>query len=155
MAKEKLKVDEMLVVTLEGMGRDGMTDEQIAGELGISARSLYSYLKRYPELKEALANSKKKNDYKIENALLKRALGCKVRKIYKDVNPEGETVITKIVETEEPPDVTACIRWLCNRRPDKWKLNPTPEPDSDGIGDTITEFWHRLNNSWKGSDDNK
>jgi hypothetical protein len=148
MAKPKLKVDEMLILTVEGMARDGLTDEQIASELGITSRCLYHYLKKYPELREALTKSKRKHDYRVENALLKKALGCKTRKIYKDVNAEGEQVITKVVISEEPPDVNACVRWLCNRRPDKWKLNPTPEADSDGISDTISELWHRLNNSW-------
>jgi hypothetical protein len=146
MAKEKLKVDKMLVLLLEGMARDGLTDEQIAGELGISTRSLYHYLNKYPELKEAISKSKVKHDYKVENALLKKALGCKTRKVYKDVSPDGQITITKIVETEEPPDVNACIRWLCNRRPDTWKLQPTPATDDDNLKEILSDYWQALNN---------
>ncbi len=79
---------------LEGWARDGLTDAQIASNIGINTATLYDWKKRYSELNNALKKGKEVVDYAVENALLKKALGG---------------------------DVTAMIFWLKNRRPDKWR----------------------------------
>ena len=77
MAKGKyhdwLTKDGLLV--LEGWGRDGLTDVQLAHNMGIAAGTLYDWKNKYPEISEALKRGKKVVDVQVENALLKRALG--------------------------------------------------------------------------------
>ena len=77
MAKGKyqrwLEPDGLLL--LEGWARDGLTDEQIAGNVGITATTLYEWKNRFPEISEALKKGKEIVDIQVENALLKRALG--------------------------------------------------------------------------------
>lgn len=82
---------------LEGWARDGLTDEQIAKNMGVSAATLYTYKKKHPEIFEALKKGKEVVDFEVENALLKSAL-------------DGNT--------------TAQIFWLKNRIKDKWRDKP-------------------------------
>ena len=76
MAKGKyqrwLEPDGLLL--LEGWARDGLTDEQIAGNIGITATTLYEWKNRFPEISEALKKGKEVVDYQVENALLSSAL---------------------------------------------------------------------------------
>ena len=82
------------LILIEGWARDGLTDEQIAKNIGINIATLYDWKKKYPEISESLKKGKEVVDYQVENALLSSAL-------------EGNT--------------TAQIFWLKNRRPDKWR----------------------------------
>ena len=63
------------LLRLEAYARDGLTDEQIAHNMGISTATLYNYKRDYLEILEALKRGKEVVDVEVENALLKRALG--------------------------------------------------------------------------------
>lgn len=104
------------LILLEGWARDGLTDEQIAKNMGISVATLYNWKNTYLEILEALKKGKEVVDTIVENALLKRALGYR----YDEVTIE-DGIETKRVTKEVQPDTTAQIFWLKNRRPDKWR----------------------------------
>lgn len=82
------------LILIEGWARDGLTDEQIAHNMGISRSTLKEWKKDYPAISAALKKSKEVVDRQVENALFKKA--C-----------EGDT--------------TAMIFWLKNRRPNDWR----------------------------------
>ena len=63
------------LVKLEGWAMDGLTDEQIAKNIGIAPRTLYEWKDRFPQLSQSLKRGKDVVDREVENALLKRALG--------------------------------------------------------------------------------
>ncbi len=114
------------LILIEGWARDGFTDEQIAKNMGIVPSTLYEWKKQHSEISEALKKGKEVVDRQVENALLKRALGYKyketTRELIKDKESgEYELQITKIVEKEVVPDVTAQIFWLKNRKPEEWR----------------------------------
>ncbi len=120
------------LLKLEGWARDGLTDEQIAHNMGISRETLSQWRKKYSDISDTLKRGKEVVDREVENALLQKALGFKetVRKAIKckEVKYDnGKRVSEKehIEYAEEevyvPPDTTAQIFWLKNRRPDKWK----------------------------------
>lgn len=113
---------------LEGWARDGLTDEQIADNMGISTSTLYDWKNKYSEISETLKKGKKIVDIQVENALLKRALGYS----YSEVTTEkdGNKIKQKITKKQVIPDTTAQIFWLKNRRPDKWRDKP-PIDDSN------------------------
>ena len=90
-------LDQDKLILLQGWARDGLTDEQIAHNIGINKVTLYDWKKRFANFANALKKGKEIIDYYVENALLKRALGG---------------------------DTTAQIFWLKNRRPDKWRDRP-------------------------------
>ncbi len=105
---------------LEGWARDGQIDAQIAARIGISASTLYEWKRKYPKIAEALANGKEVVDIKVENALLKRALGYTYEETRKEGTPRGVDKVS-IVTKHMPPDVTAQIFWLKNRKPEVWR----------------------------------
>ena len=82
------------LILLQGWARDGLKDEQIAHNCGITVKTLYEWKNRYSDICDALKKGKEIVDYEVENALLKRA---------------------------KQGDVTAQIFWLKNRRPEKWR----------------------------------
>lgn len=128
----KSKADEWLeqdkLTLLEGWARDGLTDEQIANNMGISVASLYNYKNQYLEILEALKKGKEVVDIEVENALLKRALGYK----YDEVTYENG-VETKRVTKEVQPDTTAQIFWLKNRRKKQWRDKVEYEENNDEL----------------------
>ena len=115
---------------LEGWARDGLTDEQLAEKIGINRATLYDWKKKYPNISNALKKGKEIVDIQVENALLKRALGYSYTETVVETNEDG----VKHRETVKfiPPDTTAQIFWLKNRRPDKWRDKPAAEKNADG-----------------------
>jgi|SRR5690606_32388431 len=122
------------LIKLEGWARNGLTDEQIAENIGIRRETLYDWKNKFPNISNALKKGKEVVDLQVENALLKRALGYQ----YDEVTYEhGEEV--KRVTKEVHPDTTAQIFWLKNRRPDKWRDKQEIE-HSGGMNNTVTEL---------------
>ena len=114
------------LILVECWARDGLTDEQISNNLGISTTTFYEYKKNYPEFSESLKRGKEIVDYEVENALLKRALGYEFEeKTYETRWDENQgrfrEVLTKKVRKEVVPDTTAQIYWLNNRKPKQWR----------------------------------
>lgn len=112
---EQWLTDEGLIL-LEGWARDGLTDEQIAHNMGVSRKTLAEWKKKYGDIGDTLKKGKEIVDYEVENALLKKALGYTVKE--QKLTKDGELIE---IEREIPPDTTAQIFWLKNRRPDKWR----------------------------------
>jgi len=90
--KKWLEADGLIL--LQGWARDGLTDEQIAHNIGINTATLYDWKKKYPNISNALKKGKEVVDFAVENALLKKALSG---------------------------DTTAMIFWLKNRKQMKWR----------------------------------
>lgn len=114
------------LIKLEAWARDGLTDEQIASNMGVSTATLYNYKRDHITILEALKRGKLVVDIQVENALLKRALGYEYTEITKEpeLNPKTgktELVITKAVTKQVVPDTTAQIFWLKNRKPKEWR----------------------------------
>ncbi len=116
---------------LEGWARDGLTDEQIAHNCGITAKTLYEWKNKFSEICEALKKGKEVVDIQVENALLKRALGYDFQEEKIEVSKDGR----KITQTLKhiPADTTAQIFWLKNRRPDKWRDKPKEDPQTAAL----------------------
>ena len=128
------------MLLLEAWARDGLTDEQISNKMGISARTFYEYRNKYPQIMQSLKRGKEVIDFEVENALLKKAKGFyvpikkhfKVKKVLVENGTRKE--IEELVEVEEqlyvPPDTTAQIFWLKNRKTEQWrdKKEYVPEP---------------------------
>ena len=101
--------------------RDGLTDEQIAKNMDIRTSTLYDWKNKYSEISEALKRGKEVVDRAVENALLKRALGCTVKEKTTMYDENGEKTSERVVEKDVPPDTTAQIFWLKNRKPEEWR----------------------------------
>lgn len=125
-------VDEWLqednLILLECWTRDGYTKKDIATRIGISPKTLTQWEAREPKIREALRKGRQLTDYKVENALLKIALGYKTSET--KITMEYDTLRKKLVETKSEtttkdvaPNATACMFWLTNRVSGKWKKN--------------------------------
>ena len=111
------------LLKLEGWARDGLTDEQIAKNAGVSVSTLNNWKNRYVEILESLKRGKEVVDREVENALLRRALGYEYEEV-KEKFEDGEITERTVTKKEVVPDTTAQIFWLKNRKPDKWRDKP-------------------------------
>lgn len=114
---EWLEPDNLLL--LQAWARDGLTDEQIATNIGINRDTLYNWKKKYTDISDALKRGKAVIDIEVENALLKRALGYKYIEYSEEHSDDGIKI--KKTTKQVVPDTTAQIFWLKNRRPDLWR----------------------------------
>ena len=123
-AAEWLEEDNLML--LECWARDGYTYQDIANRIGITTRALKNWRESYPEIEKALKSGREIIDYKVENALLKSALGYKTKevKVITTIR-NGKTIetIKEVTDKEQAPNVSAIQCWLYNRLPQKWKKN--------------------------------
>lgn len=117
-AVEWLEQDKLTL--LEGWARDGLTDEQIAHNMGIRRETLYDYKNKYPNISNALKKGKEVVDIEVENAMLKRALGYTVKIVEQKIDKFGD-VHNCERDVHIPGDVTAQIFWLKNRKRQQWR----------------------------------
>lgn len=114
------------LLKLEGWARDGLTDEQIASNVGISRSTLNTWKEKYQDISDTLKRGKDIIDRQVENALLKRALGYSYKEVTREICEDAGTgkcslKVTKEVTKEVAPDTTAQIFWLKNRKPEQWR----------------------------------
>lgn len=166
---------------LEGWARNGLIDEQIAHNVGISRQTLYKWEAKYSDIRDALKKGKEVVDLEVEGSLLRRAKGYmttdhqykivdvnedvlwarrrKAANAYKLNHPEAtkqeiddyaaEKVPTRERielfqnEREVPPDTTAAIFWLKNRKPDEWRDRKETEL-SGGVGVQVSDPYKNL-----------
>ena len=133
MAKGKYQewLTEEGLLQLEPWARDGLTDEQIASNMGIGYSTLQTWKSKYQDIQDTLKRGKEVVDIQVENALLKRALGYSYDEVTRERvldydQSTGQVVgshmeITKTVKKEVQGDTTAQIFWLKNRRPEQWR----------------------------------
>ena len=80
-------------------------------------------------------------DFEVENALLKKALGYTITLHKQKVTKDGDVVDTE-EEMHVPPDTTAQIFWLKNRKTNKWRdkvVDDEIKVASNGILNEIKE----------------
>lgn len=138
--EEWLEPDGLL--KLEAWARDGLTDEQIASNMGINVATLYRYKNEHKEICEALKRGKEVVDIQVENSLFKKAMGYnaaikktfKIKDVYYDAEGrrcEKERLESAYDEVHVPADTTAQIFWLKNRKPDQWREKAIVENKTD------------------------
>lgn len=119
---------------IEGWARDGLTNEQLAANMGVTVKTFYEWQARFEQFREAVKRGKAPVDIQVENALLKKALGYDYEETTTEVieQPDG-TKRKHIKKTIKHviPDTLAQIYWLKNRRPDKWRDKPMAGDVSD------------------------
>ena len=118
------KYQEKLCCQIARLGvRAGLTELQIAGEIGVSEQTVNEWKKTYPEFSEALKSSRIDTRENIEKSLVRRALGFH----YKAEKPmtvgtgmgESEIEIAKYTEYC-PANVTAIIYYLKHNWKEKY-----------------------------------
>lgn len=142
-ANEWLEQDKLTL--LEGWARDGLTDEQIAHNMGIRRETLYDYKNKYPNISNALKKGKEVVDIEVENALLKKALGYTITLHKQKVTKDGYVVDIE-EEVHIAPDTTAQIFWLKNRRKQQWRDKVEYENTGENKNGVMDELVEALKN---------
>lgn len=97
----------------------GATDAQLADffEVAVSTVSLWKV--KHQEFSDALKVAKEKADELVEQSLFRRAMGYECDEV--DIRViEGQVVQTPLRKIY-PPDTTAAIFWLKNRKAAEWR----------------------------------
>lgn len=89
---------------IRGWCLDGLIDKQIYKNMGISRTTFYKWKSENSEFADLLKRGKEIADREVENALFKSATGF--------IGPDNKYY---------PPNTTAQIFWLKNRKKDDWK----------------------------------
>lgn len=136
MAKSKYYTHvEPKLIEVEGWARDGLTDEQIAHNLGLSKVTLYKYISEHDKLSELLKRGKEVVDREVENALFKNAIGYETEEVTEEFDAQGRLVSSKRIKKRVAPNTTAQIFWLKNRKPADWR----DKKDVDVVGEIRTQ----------------
>ena len=124
----KVKYDRMVFF----MALLGLTDQQMGQVFNISMQTFTTWKRKYPTFNEAIQKGKAEADAKVAYSLYQSAIGYKCKKKtvltnrVKEYDKRGRVVKEwtepLIVETEEQlaPNVTAALKWLQARQPEKW-----------------------------------
>lgn len=113
----------------------GATDRDIADFFKVSEATLNRWKQTVPEFCESLKVGKGPADERVEQSLYRRAVGYTFdsEKVFQF---QGEIVRAKTVE-HVPPDTTAAIFWLKNRKPQEWRDKQEVE-HSGGVALNVT-----------------
>lgn len=103
----------------------GATDEDIADFFDVSARTIYRWKHEHPEFCQALKIGKDAADTRVEMSLYHRAVGYtfdaeKIVTVARG-NNQGSEIERVPYKEHVPPDTTAAIFWLKNRKRAEWR----------------------------------
>lgn len=135
---------------IEGWARNGLSNVQIATNLGIGTTTFDRFLREHEELPETLKSGREDAEVVVENALYKRASGYTATEVTKErvkqYDDDGEwtgkyvMVTTRKITKHFAPDVTAAVYWLEHRAPKRWEKTPQHGLDTDIINETISSL---------------
>jgi hypothetical protein len=126
------------LLRVKGWARDGLTNDQIAKNIGVHISTFCEWQNKYPEFSNAIKDGKAPVDTEVENALLKSALGYYVTvrkpiklKTKRQLAGKGTIEEERIEYADEQvyvqPQVVAQLFWLKNRKPAQWREKPVPD----------------------------
>lgn len=120
-AKEWLEKENLLKI--EAWARDGLTDQQIAHNMGVAYSTFRKWRDDYKAISAVLKRGKEVVDIEVENKLYKNAMGFhyeEVKTYIEEVNgvpKERKEIFKRYAQ----PNTTAQIFWLKNRKPNEWR----------------------------------
>ena len=121
--------------------RRGCTDADLAEFFEVSVATISNWKNEYPEFLEALKEGKFESDTAVERSLYERATGYShpEDKIF---NHDGVPLVVPTVK-HYPPDTTAAIFWLKNRRPAQWRDRVEVEAKHEA-GDSLVDLFAKI-----------
>lgn len=146
------------LLKLEGWARDGLTDAQIAQNVGISRSTLNAWKERYSDISDTLKRGKEVVDRQVENALLKRALGYSYNEDKYISVPMEQAEYSDSLErymntyTFEHPEATDSELMLVKERFPKGKMILAERKVKEVVPDTAAQiFWlkNRMAEKWR------
>ena len=99
--------------------RLGATIKDLAEFFHVSDTTIETWKEKHPEFLAALKEGKEQSDAAVADRLFSRAMGYSHPDVHISVH-QGTVIKTEITK-HYPPDTVACIFWLKNRQPAKWR----------------------------------
>lgn len=103
----------------EKLCKIGATDAEVADFFGIEVRTLYRWKNENAQFCQALKLGKTEADERVERSLFARAIGYEHPEI--DIRVVDKEIVQTPIVKYYPPDTTAGIFWLKNRKPAEWR----------------------------------
>jgi hypothetical protein len=97
----------------------GATDIEIADFFEVEVRTLYRWKGEHEEFCQALKIAKSEADERVERSLFARANGYEHEEV--DIRVVSGEIVQTPIRKYYPPDTTAAIFWLKNRKPEEWR----------------------------------
>ena len=116
----------------EEQAKLGATDQELADYFGVDVRTLYRWKNTSAEFRHATKCGKEVADDRVERSLLERALGYERDEV--DIKVVNGEIIQTPIRKFYPPDTTAAIFWLKNRKPQEWRDFKAVELSGNGGG---------------------
>lgn len=120
------------IAQAEKLCRLGATDIEVADFFEVDARTLYRWKGEHEEFCQALKAGKEVSDERVERSLFARATGYEHDEV--DIRVVDKAIVKTDIRKYYPPDTTAAIFWLKNRKPEQWRETKAVELTGAGGG---------------------
>ena len=107
------------IAQAEKLCRLGATDIEVADFFDVDVRTLYRWKGEQEAFCQALKAGKDVSDERVERSLFSRATGYEHDEV--DIRVLGGEIVQTPIRKFYPPDTTAAIFWLKNRKPAQWR----------------------------------
>ena len=115
------------------LAEEGLRDSKIAVALGVNIATFSNWKRTKPEVYLALEQARAKVHQKVEDALIKRALGYDMVETH--IEKVGTRIKKKRILKAMPPDVKAIEFYLTNRVPEDWSSMQKLKVETSGTVD--------------------
>ena len=113
------KFKEEFILQAEKLCKLGATDMEVADFFDVDVRTVYRWKGENEAFCQALKVGKDIADERVERSLYARANGYEHEEV--DIRVVGGAIVQTPIRKYYPPDTTACIFWLKNRKTAEWR----------------------------------
>lgn len=124
------------LILIQGWRRDGLSDKQIAKNIGVNVATIYDWCNKYTDFSNSYKKGSEVSTYEVENAAYKSTQGYYVEELEIIETTDASGMVVSITKKKHrryiPPSTAMQIFIMKNRRPDWWKDTRTIESKSNG-----------------------
>ena len=113
------KFQPAMIAQARFLAEKGCTDAELGEFFGVCEATINTWKIEHPGFLESIKEGKAESDSKVVRSLFERATGYSHPDTHIAVS-QGDVIVTPTIK-HYPPDTTACIFWLKNRRPEEWR----------------------------------
>lgn len=113
----------------------GATDAQMAEFFCVNISTITQWKLTHPEFSASIKDAKEAADQNVERSLYQRAMGYTHEEV--DIRVIGQEIVQTPILKHYPPDTSAMIFWLKNRKKAEWRDKIETE-HSGNLGVTVT-----------------
>lgn len=99
----------------------GATDIEIADFFGVEVRTIYRWKNEHDSFCQSIKVAKEVADERVERSLFQKATGYEQDEVKIFMPANADSPVYAPFRAKVSPDTTACIFWLKNRNPEKWR----------------------------------